>query len=111
MLKINKNLTNINLWGNNIGAEGAKHIADMLKINTTLTNINLGYNNINKTLIDQINNELEIIKHYKQNLLIFKEEIFNLNLYFTKSFLPNPVIYQFNNFINSLDLKQYLTKN
>ena len=44
MLKINKTLINIDLYGNNIDDEGAKHIVDMLKINTTLTNINLGGN-------------------------------------------------------------------
>ena len=34
-------LTEIYLWGNNIGDEGAKAIGEALKVNTSLTKINL----------------------------------------------------------------------
>ena len=36
----------IDLHNNNIGAEGAKYVAEALKVNTSLTKINLSYNNI-----------------------------------------------------------------
>ena len=45
ILRIKNNdtsLTSINLWGNDIGAEGAKAIAEALKSNTSLTSIDLG---------------------------------------------------------------------
>jgi hypothetical protein len=36
----------IHLYNNNIGAEGAKYVAEALKLNTSLTIIYLGNNNI-----------------------------------------------------------------
>ena len=36
----------INLYNNNIGAEGAKYVAEALKVNTSLTEIDLVSNNI-----------------------------------------------------------------
>ena len=36
----------INLGYDDIGAEGAKYVAEALKVNTSLTEINLSYNNI-----------------------------------------------------------------
>ena len=45
-LKVNTSLTEIHLDGNNIGAEGAKYVAEALKVNTSLTKIHLGGNNI-----------------------------------------------------------------
>ena len=45
-LKVNKTLTSINLWNNNIGVEGAIMIAEALKINKTVTLILLNANNI-----------------------------------------------------------------
>ena len=38
--------TTINLWQNNIGAEGAKYVAEALKVNISLTAIDLEGNNI-----------------------------------------------------------------
>jgi len=43
---VNTSLTKINLFNNNIGAEGAKYVAEALKVNTSLTKINLNRNNI-----------------------------------------------------------------
>ncbi|KAL1512428.1 hypothetical protein AB1Y20_005683 [Prymnesium parvum] len=40
-LKTNTSLTSLNLRGTNIGAEGAAHIAEVLKTNATLTSLNL----------------------------------------------------------------------
>ena len=45
-LKVNTSLTEIHLGGNNIGAEGAKYVAEALKVNTSLTKIHLSINNI-----------------------------------------------------------------
>ena len=45
-LKVNTSLTEIRLYSNNIGAEGAKYVAEALKVNTSLTEINLAGNNI-----------------------------------------------------------------
>jgi hypothetical protein len=39
-------LTEIHLDENEIGAEGAKYVAEALKVNTSLTEITLFYNNI-----------------------------------------------------------------
>ena len=36
--------TTVNLFSMNIGAEGAKYVAEALKVNTSLTKINLAYN-------------------------------------------------------------------
>ena len=36
----------LNLIDNNIGAEGAKAIAEALKVNPVLNNLDLGYNSI-----------------------------------------------------------------
>ena len=36
----------LNLWGNNIGAEGAKSLADALRVNGSLTSINLKDNRL-----------------------------------------------------------------
>ena len=38
---MNTSLTEINLDWNNIGAEGAKYVAEALKVNTSLTEIHL----------------------------------------------------------------------
>ena len=45
-LKVNTSLTKIDLRWNNIGDEGAKYVAEALKVNTSLTKINLFHNNI-----------------------------------------------------------------
>ena len=43
-LKYNSSLTHINLESNNIGVDGAQYIAESLKCNSSLTHIDLGYN-------------------------------------------------------------------
>ena len=43
---MNTSLTEIHLGENNIGAEGAKYVAEALKVNTSLTEINLASNKI-----------------------------------------------------------------
>ena len=45
-LKVNTSLTEIGLGWDNIGAEGAKYVAEALKVNTSLTEIHLGSNSI-----------------------------------------------------------------
>ncbi len=45
-LKVNKTLTNLDLYNNQIGAEVAKAFAGTLEVNKTLTNLNLGSNQI-----------------------------------------------------------------
>jgi hypothetical protein len=42
-LKVNTSLNRINLYENNIGDKGAKHVAEALKVNTLLKEINLGW--------------------------------------------------------------------
>ncbi len=44
--KNDKSLTKLNLWGNGIGDQGAKAIADVLETNTTLTKLDLWGNGI-----------------------------------------------------------------
>ena len=39
-------MTEINLWYNSIGPEGAKAIAEVLKVNPVLTKLDLEYNNL-----------------------------------------------------------------
>ena len=43
---MNTSLTEIDLYGNEIGDEGGKAIGEALKVNTSLTEIDLGRNNI-----------------------------------------------------------------
>ena len=43
---MNKTLTEINLWSNEIGDAGARALANALKVNKTLTMINLWSNSI-----------------------------------------------------------------
>ena len=45
-MKVNLVLTNLNLFDNNIGDDGAKAIAEALKVNPVLTELNLFYNKI-----------------------------------------------------------------
>ena len=45
-LKVNKRLEFIDLYNSNIGAEGAKALAEALKVNTSLEKINLKCNKI-----------------------------------------------------------------
>jgi len=45
-LKKNSSVTTIDLWGNKIGADGAKAIAEALAENSSVTKINLRYNDI-----------------------------------------------------------------
>ena len=40
--QIRQGCTELNLWGNRIGDEGAKELAAALKANTTLTGLGLG---------------------------------------------------------------------
>eukprot|EP00510_Aplanochytrium_minuta_P008980 CAMPEP_0184054366 /NCGR_PEP_ID=MMETSP0956-20121227/6542_1 /TAXON_ID=627963 /ORGANISM="Aplanochytrium sp, Strain PBS07" /LENGTH=117 /DNA_ID=CAMNT_0026347993 /DNA_START=293 /DNA_END=643 /DNA_ORIENTATION=- len=44
-LASNRNPVCLSLYGNDIGAEGAKEIADALKVNTSLTSLDLNNNN------------------------------------------------------------------
>ena len=39
-------LTNLDLYGNNVGPAGAQSLATVLKTNTTLTNLDLSLNNV-----------------------------------------------------------------
>ena len=41
-LKVDKKLNHLWLGGNNIGVEGAKHVADALKVNKTLGSNKIG---------------------------------------------------------------------
>ena len=43
-LKVNTSLSEIYLYGNNIGDEGAKAIGEALKVNTSLNEIGIGNN-------------------------------------------------------------------
>ena len=45
-------MTNLNLSGNSIGADGAKAIAEALKVNPVLNNLDLGFNDIGKPQYD-----------------------------------------------------------
>ena len=38
----------LNLWGNDIGPEGAKALADALKVNASLTSLDVGHNSIDQ---------------------------------------------------------------
>ena len=46
LIKVNPVLTNLSLYGNNIGVDGAKAIAEALKVNPVLTNLDLRHNSI-----------------------------------------------------------------
>jgi hypothetical protein len=45
-LRVNRTLTELNIWNNSIGAAGAASLAEALGVNTTLTELNLDNNSI-----------------------------------------------------------------
>jgi len=53
-LKVNTSITTINLQGNKLGAEGGKAIAEGLKINTSITNIDVTSNSLDAAAKDTI---------------------------------------------------------
>ena len=44
LIKVNPVLTNLSLYGNNIGVDGAKAIAEALKVNAVLKNLSVACN-------------------------------------------------------------------
>ena len=58
--KNDKSLTKLNIWGNGIGDQGAKAIADVLETNTTLTKLDLWGNGIGDEGAQAIADVLEI---------------------------------------------------
>jgi Ran GTPase-activating protein (RanGAP) involved in mRNA processing and transport len=49
-LQINRTLTTLHLYSNQIGAEGAEHLAEALQVNTTLTMLTIWWNEIDDAM-------------------------------------------------------------
>ena len=73
-LKLNTSVTSISLSNNNLGPEGAKHIADALKQNTSVSTIYLDNTNLGPEGAKHIADAL------KQNTSVSTISLFNTNL-------------------------------
>ena len=47
-MEVNASITNLGLWGNEIGSEGAVALGKALEVNASITNLNLYRNGIGK---------------------------------------------------------------
>ena len=66
---IDNSITSLNLYNNNIGAEGASQLAEALKVNTSITNLNLQVNGISSESLSCLRAALEWNRNYQSWLV------------------------------------------